>query len=193
VNKSTDPTALPGLSNLDLVVQGGPGWVVPVEVAGKDLGAVAPGWTNNFALAALTLGDTQAGKVRLVNDFANQPGWAGAEALYVDSLVLNPGAAVDLNGLNLYYRNGGAAKRFFVGDAFLDGDVDFADYQVLETHFGTTSGAVWSDGDFNGDGTVDFADYQLLEANFGQQTPEPGCAALLLLGGIGTLRRRRLR
>ncbi len=96
------------------------------------------------------------------------------------------------------------------GDANLDLQVSFADYQVLERNFGMTSGATWYDGDFNGDGAVNFADYQALEANFGKSTlnapaglptlqtpqgggpgvPEPACLALLL-AALPALRKKR--
>ncbi len=77
-------------------------------------------------------------------------------------------------------------------DANKDGTVNFADYQVLEAHFGLTDQTV-DTGDFNGDGLVSFADYQVLEAGFGQSIPEPGTLSLLALGGLALIRRRRQR
>ncbi len=53
------------------------------------------------------------------------------------------------------------------GDANMDGKVDFQDYILLETHFGT--GSSWTEGDFNGDGIVNMQDYIQLETNFGLQ------------------------
>ncbi len=53
------------------------------------------------------------------------------------------------------------------GDANCDGVVAFADYQMLEAHFGL-AGQNWSGGDFDADGAVSFADYQILEAHFGR-------------------------
>ena len=49
-----------------------------------------------------------------------------------------------------------------------DGDVDWADYQMLEDKFGENpySGPE----DIDNDGDVDWADYQILEANFGEGT-----------------------
>ena len=46
------------------------------------------------------------GNVKLVDEFDNQPGWGGAEALYVRRLEIGPGSYLDLNGLNLYYLDG---------------------------------------------------------------------------------------
>jgi len=53
------------------------------------------------------------------------------------------------------------------GDADSDGDVDLDDFVILKTHFGQTTGVVWSDGDFDGDGDVDLDDFVILKANFG--------------------------
>ncbi|MFH0763599.1 MAG: dockerin type I domain-containing protein [Candidatus Omnitrophota bacterium] len=57
-------------------------------------------------------------------------------------------------------------KKHIPGDANKDGDVDFADYQILEAHFGDPGKMKWEDGDFNHDKVVDFADYEILIANF---------------------------
>ena len=71
-------------------------------------------------------------------------------------------------------------KAPLAGDCNRDGMVSFADYQVLESHFGGSGG--WEQGDCNGDGLVNFADYQVMEANFGNSVPEPGTLAMLLAG-----------
>jgi hypothetical protein len=67
--------------------------------------------------------------------------------------------------------------------------VDFADYLILEANFGK-SGMTNAQGDADGSGTVSFADYLVLEAQFGKTTPEPATIGLLVLGGLGLLRRR---
>jgi hypothetical protein len=59
------------------------------------------------------------------------------------------------------------APEWIIGDADLDSDVDWRDYQLLEAGFGTATGATWFMGDFDGDGDVDWRDYQLQEAQFG--------------------------
>jgi hypothetical protein len=89
------------------------------------------------------------------------------------------------------------------GDADQDGDVDIFDVAVLQTHYGTTGGAVWGDGDYNGDGNVDIFDVALLQPNYGlgvvqsaAPVPEPasltlGIAGLAVLAAVGWSRRRR--
>ena len=52
------------------------------------------------------------------------------------------------------------------GDADLDGDVDFTDFVVLSTNFGSAD-ASWSTADFDGDRLADFSDFVILGGNFG--------------------------
>jgi len=99
---------------------------------------------------------------------------------------------------------------YALGDANLDGTVDFLDLSALAGAFGTTEGGAWIEGDFTGDGAIDFLDLSALAGNFGNSAslaadleaaglgeftaslvPEPGSLALLGLGGLALLRRRR--
>jgi len=83
------------------------------------------------------------------------------------------------------------------GDAQLDGDVDEDDLNVLLANFGTSSGAQWTDGDFNDDAAVDDYDLSLLLAHYDQEpggtVPAPAAAVLLLAAAPAVLRRRRSR
>jgi hypothetical protein len=67
-----------------------------------------------------------------------------------------------------------------LGDANLDGRVDFSDFQRLERGFGRT-GQRWAGGDFDYDGLVTRADFGLLYANFGRGIDPGGAAAMDVL------------
>ncbi|NLF29999.1 MAG: hypothetical protein GX591_03830 [Planctomycetes bacterium] len=55
------------------------------------------------------------------------------------------------------------------GDADGNGSVTLTDFSALKNHFGTASGATWSQGDFDGDGDVDLDDFVILKQHFGQK------------------------
>jgi len=180
-NDSTDPAALDDLLNVELDF--GPaaaGGVSTVEVAAADNGAGVPGLNlvGRFALGTLTVGAAEPAGVQLVDASDNQPDTEGAEALYVNELVLGPGSTLDLNGLNLYYNtlidmggtvvaNGGELQPIYLaGDVDDDGDVDIDDFVELKKSFGATQGATQADGDLNGDGAVNLEDFVILKKNF---------------------------
>ncbi len=203
-NASTDAAALGGLANLTLIFEGGPAVSDTVEVAGRDFGPDPAGWADNFALHTLQLGGCAAGRVKLADAVDNQPAWEGDEALYAEELVMNPGAALDPAGLSLYYRNGGAPKRFFPGDANLDGAVNVLDLGALTNHYRET-GRTWAEADFTGDGAVNVLDLGIL-ANYycsatsagpgglapgGEPVPEPAALGVLLIGCLALARRGR--
>ena len=88
------------------------------------------------------------------------------------------------------------------GDANLDGEVGTADLAILAANFGS-SGVGWAGADFNGSAGGGTPDLAILAANFGQGAaasavsavsplvPEPASAALLAVGVVGLLPRRR--
>ena len=77
-----------------------------------------------------------------------------------------------------YYDN------FFLlaGDTNHDGVVDITDYNTLESHFGTTTGMTWSDGDFNYDNKVNSADYFLQHKNYGENLSLPIPTGVVVTG-----------
>ena len=114
------------------------------------------------------------------------------------SIILSPVATAD--GLQAQYPGYAYMNGFQIiklpdlikGDADGNGKVNFDDYLVLESSFGTnvTKG---TGADFDGNGTVNFDDYLVLEANFGTGTavPEPMTMSLLGLGALALIRRRQ--
>ncbi len=82
------------------------------------------------------------------------------------------------------------------GDADLDGDIDASDYIALKRNFGKA--ATWTGGNFDFDGDVTWRDLDALKANFsgasaaaGAAVPEPATLAILAVGALGLLPRRR--
>ena len=84
----------------------------------------------------------------------------------------------------------------FLGDANGDGVVSVADYSAIQGFFGQV-GDPGMPGDANCDGVVSAGDYSSVQANFGDVAPtmtpipEPATLGLLVIGGLGLLRRRR--
>jgi hypothetical protein len=93
------------------------------------------------------------------------------------------------------------------GDADLDGEVSFTDYQILQRYYGSRD-SYWRMGDFNDDRVTDLADFALLRDHFGEATlsaaeraavdafggamvPEPGVVGALGAGVLVMLARRR--
>jgi len=64
------------------------------------------GFQDNFALGTLRIGDGALVLFVLIDAFDNQPDWQGAEALYVENLIVEDNATIMFSGSNLYYLNG---------------------------------------------------------------------------------------
>jgi hypothetical protein len=207
--QSTDPLHVKDLANLTLVFAGGDD-VSLLEVAGQDLGAAPAGFEANFALGILQIGsEAGVGNVRLADAFDNQPDWAGAEALYVEELILTSGSQLDLNGLTLYYRSlsdlggtvigGSPANLRLPGDADGDGSVDDNDLSLLLANWGQAVAGDpdggWGSGEFDGVSPVNDNDLSLLLANWGGAdsgaVPEPAVACLLAMVAPALWRVRR--
>jgi hypothetical protein len=102
-------------------------------------------------------------------------------------------------------------KYALLGDANLDGSVNGSDFAILAANFNKAVSG-WDQGDFNYDGSVNGADFADLAANFNQGSSqsvtaaldsfaatnglsadvlEPASATMMVIGGLGILRRRR--
>ncbi len=96
-------------------------------------------------------------------------------------------------------------KYTYWGDANLDGKVDANDYDIIDRNFlftPTPENTGWWTGDFTYDGAIDANDYDRMDRAFLFQgapltgggavpTPEPATLALLAVGALALVRRRR--
>jgi hypothetical protein len=105
-----------------------------------------------------------------------------------------------------------------LGDANLDGKVNGTDFNLMATNFNQAVTDGWDKGDFNYDNKVNGNDFVLLASNFNQfasqsavsaadlaaldsfaaangislaNVPEPMSAGMMVMAGLGILRRRR--
>lgn len=191
---STDPTAMAGMGNLHVVIDGSAGNSCQFEVAGRDLGPTAAGFVGNFALGGLEVSGATGGWLRLVDQAANSGG-IGPEAMYVGDLVIGDQARITLGGYHLYYRREGVPSRLLEGDVNFDGAIGVDDYEAILGHLGQAGS--WRSGDLNGDGVVTAADVQTwyesyIEVN-GQApaVPEPVMMAWLAVGAAVCRKRRK--
>jgi hypothetical protein len=175
---ATDPNKVAGLGRTTLVCQFNATdanmSTVNLEVAGKayDPNLVVGGVDNNFSTAnfvidTLVVGLQGAGPskcgttLNLVKNYVND-----ANAVYVRNLIMAEGAFIKPNGFKLYYLKGGTARRFFPGDANLDGVVDGVDFLAWQSGYGNNTTGTWAIGDFNGDRKVDGVDFLIWQSNY---------------------------
>lgn len=81
---------------------------------------------------------------------------------------------VPLDGDNDGVAGGGYEMTFLVtylGDANLDGEVNYRDYLLVKRNAGTSGGATWGQGDFNHDGAVDRLDLLAMRDSLGSSLP----------------------
>lgn len=171
-----------------------------------ELGGTTPGnapgnhdQINN--LKSTTLGGTL--DIQLINGFDPEQGdtfdifnLASSTGTFADFLLplLDSGLGWHLGKL---YTDGELHVEL-EGDLNLDGFVGVEDLDLLLANWGNSALAFdYAAGDASGDGLVGSADLALVQANWGAGTPgggnipEPGSLALLALGGLTLLRRRR--
>ena len=201
---SDDASAMAGLENVTLVFEGGVDHDSTLEIASQDRGPTMDGYDDNFALGTLEVGGTNPADVVLVDEFFNS---GVDEALYLDTLVLNPGSTLDLDGQTLYVRtiddNGGALvenggqwwRMVTLGDFNGDGALNGLDIPDFKAALADTE--AWQSqshisaimaGDFTGDGAFNGLDIPGFKQALGSgvaAVPEPGVGLLVLTGIVG--------
>jgi hypothetical protein len=149
-------------------------------------------WQLDTTVAWAALKNSDAVGFQMVHDWANKP-WAPDGDDCVGTIYgrlhglteYQPYMEVTVDSSKLQ-----PSHTYLPADFNKDLKVSFADYLILEANFGKTN-LDNAHGDANNDGKCSFADYLLLEAQFGHTTtPEPATIGLLILGGLGLLRRR---
>jgi hypothetical protein len=201
---SDDASAMAGLESVTLVFEGGVDHDSTLEIASQDRGPTMDGYADNFALGTLEVGGTNPADVVLVDEFFNS---GVDEALYLDTLVLNPGSTLDLDGQTLYVRtiddNGGALvenggqwwRMVTLGDFNGDGALNGLDIPDFKAALADTE--AWQSqshipavmaGDFTGDGAFNGLDIPGFKQALGSgvaAVPEPGVGLLVLTGIVG--------
>jgi autotransporter-associated beta strand protein len=150
-----------------------------------------------------------AGSVEFLGDFSGKFDLTNNQLIttndqtYVRNEIAFSNLITTANGV-LGYKDTGSGTtivQFAVaGDANLDGKVNTIDFNDLAGNFGT--GLYWSQGDFNYNGVIDSTDFDIFVANHGKTlpvsspglgsvVPEPASAALLAIGAVSLLGRRR--
>ena len=141
-NESTSASDMAGLGNTDFIFEGGAGVLDTFEVAGE----IDGGFSDNFAIGALTMGGSQEGHLQLVDATDNgNRGTEGEECLFVTDLTINSGSSLDVNGFILY-ESGDHAEQWNIwiaGDLLLDGlGEDLDAYYDSSNDWTTFSGVV---------------------------------------------------
>ena len=161
------------------VTLNGTGGLQTLEAAGQDMGQIEAGFTQNFAMGAVTVAPGR--QVTFRDTFDNAAG--ECEALYIHSLTFGAGAMVTIDNCRVYYdsltANGvnaqlvgcGALLPIVDGDANGDGDVDLGDWAAMHACLAGPVAPIatpaCTEFDLQPNGHVDLADVALFLALFG--------------------------
>ena len=119
----TDPAKWNWGANTGIVMGGNGDWQ-SLEVGSQDLGAVPAGFTKNFSLSAFELWNLtppSVARAYLTDQVDNGHRAGQREALYVNSLWVDPGTTLNLNHLRLYTYLNGSVHQVQAGEGALFG------------------------------------------------------------------------
>ncbi|MDG2201170.1 MAG: hypothetical protein P8K80_08325 [Phycisphaerales bacterium] len=141
----------------------GTGALQSVEVMSRDRGAVMDGFgageVGNFPLSVFRVGPATA-NVSLIDTHVNDAGARAAEAMYVESLVVDAGTTLQTNGLKIY------CIEAVIDETAVVSDLD--DIVIIDDS---------CQGDINGDLAVDVIDLLSVIAEWGPCKVPGGCDA----------------
>ena len=169
----------------------------------KVLGSIASNWTDpGYFDAQKSLGVIGWDTTSMNATFAAAAKDANmlASVYTIDSVsAMNAWINSGVNSMETNYPQRLVELTWISGDMNGDRLVDWGDYGVLAENWTQDVGVYWRTfGDLTGDGLVDDGDYQILLDNWSNGTPpqeapvpEPASIALLCMGGLMALRRRK--
>ena len=208
---TADPTGSNAFNKFDVNRDG----IVNRQDAAIVDGAVGKDYRNmNDQLGAVVATDINpAGTVFKADPTVDQTTPRKAFSL-VDAELNDTGDITYTGDFKLIHDDLVTSGKLLDGDANLNGAVDFNDFLILQNNFGL-AGTKFTQGNFNFDGATDFNDFLVLQNNFGQSVtgqpvaftsqqvaamtawaqsvPEPTSLAVIGIGAVATLRRRRSR
>ncbi|MDB5333693.1 MAG: hypothetical protein JWP03_4844, partial [Phycisphaerales bacterium] len=190
---SGDPTATSVLSSLSIGGNTG-AWTGQLDLGNNGL---VLNYSGGSPLALVADQTRHGGIISSLADASHAVGFGEA------SDIVGPTGGAFLGQTITAGQTAVLARYTLIGDANLDGHVDFNDFLTLQRNFGHAD-ASWAHGNFVGDPTIDFNDFLALQRNFGdvvltsQQAAEvaafaanPSAAvpepASLALAGFGAL------
>jgi autotransporter-associated beta strand protein len=175
VGQITDPSAT-GTLNISGTLQLAPNSGQSVQSALNISSGAALDLTNNSFVVKYGSASSPLSTIQSYLTDGFNAGWAGGEIqsssvaslnASQSALIYSVGYADGADGITNVPSGEIEILPTLAGDAKMQGNVVFGDFQLLSQYFGQ-SGTTWDEGDFTYNGTTNFGDFQLLSQNFGQ-------------------------